>query len=52
MPALTVRDLLDLKGKRQINYVQVAKVEEAAAASQAGMDMIGTGYCSENLSSL
>ena len=50
MPALTVKDLIDLKGKRQIYYVQVAKVEEAAAASQAGMDMIGTGYRPETLS--
>lgn len=49
MAALTVKDLIALKGKRQICYVQVAKIEEAAAAAQAGMDMIGTGYRPETL---
>ncbi len=42
--SLTVMDLLALKGVRQISYVQVAREEEAVAASQAGMDMIGTAF--------
>ncbi len=44
MPSLTVKDLLELKGIRQIAFVQVARESEAIAASEAGMDMIGTGY--------
>lgn len=44
MPKLTVKDLLALKGKRQIAFVQVARVEEAIAASEAGMDMVGTAF--------
>lgn len=44
MPKLTVKELLDLKGVRQIAFVQVASGEEAIAASAAGMDMIGTGF--------
>lgn len=47
MTALTVKDLLDAKGKRQLAYVQVAREEEAIAASEAGMDMIGTAFISE-----
>ncbi len=47
MPKLTVKDLLALKGARQISFVQVAREEEAVAASQAGMDMIGTGFRSD-----
>jgi 3-methyl-2-oxobutanoate hydroxymethyltransferase len=47
MPKLTVKDLLDLKGVRQIAFVQVASAEEAIAASVAGMDMIGTGFRAE-----
>lgn len=47
MPALTVKDLLDAKGKRQLAYVQVAREQEAVAASQAGMDMIGTAFVPE-----
>lgn len=47
MPKLTVKQLLELKGVRQIAFVQVASGEEATAAAQAGMDMIGTGYCPE-----
>lgn len=47
MTALTVKDLMDLKGKRQIAYVQVAREEEAVAASEAGMDMIGTAFVPE-----
>lgn len=44
MAKLTVKDLLDLKGVRQIAFVQVARAEEAIAAAAAGMDMIGTGF--------
>lgn len=47
MTALTVKDLLDAKGKRQLAYVQVAREEEAIAASEAGMDMIGTAFVPE-----
>ncbi len=47
MPKLTVKDLLELKGVRQISFVQVAREEEAKAAALAGMDMIGTGYNSQ-----
>ncbi len=44
MASLTVKELLALKGVRQIAFVQVARESEAIAASDAGMDMIGTGY--------
>ena len=47
MSALTVKDLLDLKGRRQLAYVQVAREEEAVAASEAGMDIIGTAVVPE-----
>ena len=47
MAKLTVKELLELKGQRQIAFVQVARAEEAIAASAAGMDMIGTGYREE-----
>lgn len=32
MAKLTVKDLLEAKGKRRLTYVQVARVEEAATA--------------------
>src|SRR6056300_1076481 len=41
---LTVYDLLQLKGKKQIHDVYVNNVEEAVAAEEAGMDMIVTAY--------
>ncbi len=44
MPKLTVKELLELKGVRQIAFVQVTREEEAIAAAAAGMDMIGTGF--------
>ena len=44
MTKLTVKELLGLKGVRQIAFVQVARAEEAIAAAAAGMDMIGTGF--------
>lgn len=49
MAALTVKDLLEAKGKRQLAYVQVAREEEAIAASEAGMDMIGTAFIPERV---
>ena len=47
MAKLTVKELLELKGVRQIAFVQVTQAEEAIAASTAGMDMVGTGFRSE-----
>ena len=44
---LTVMDLRALKGVRQITFVQVAREEEAIAASEVGMDMIGTAFIPE-----
>lgn len=45
--SLTIMDLRALKGVRQITYVQAALEEEAIAASEAGMDMIGTAFIPE-----
>lgn len=47
MGGMTIKDLLDAKGKRTLAYVQVASEEEAIAASAAGMDMIGTAFVPE-----
>ena len=47
MAGLTVKELLEAKGKRKLAYVQVASEQEAIAASQAGMDMIGTAFIPE-----
>jgi len=44
---LFVKDLLEAKGKRQLAYVEVAREEEAIAASEAGM-----GCCQTNLTGL
>jgi 3-methyl-2-oxobutanoate hydroxymethyltransferase len=44
LPSLTVKDIRETKGQRRLAFVQVARLEEALAASEAGMDMIGTGY--------
>ncbi len=41
---LTVYDLLNLKGVKQIHEVYVNNVEEAIAAEEAGVDMICTAY--------
>jgi DNA-binding NarL/FixJ family response regulator len=41
---LTVYDLLNLKGKKQIHEVYVNNVEEAIAAEEAGMDIIVSAY--------
>ena len=42
MPKLTVKDLLDLKGKRQLTEVFVDTPEEARACESAGIDLIVT----------
>jgi len=44
MAKLSVKELLELKGVRQIAFVQVARAQEAIAASTAGMDLVGTGF--------
>jgi 3-methyl-2-oxobutanoate hydroxymethyltransferase len=41
---LTAYDLLQLKGKRQLSEVFVNNVDEAAAAEEAGMDILATSY--------
>ncbi len=50
MTKLTVKDLLEAKGKRRLSYVQVARLEEAQAAAAAGMDIVGTGFRPETSS--
>lgn len=47
MAGLSIKDLQEAKGKRTIAYVQVAREEEALAASEAGMDMVGTAFIPE-----
>jgi 3-methyl-2-oxobutanoate hydroxymethyltransferase len=42
MPKLTVKDIFDLKGKRQLTEVYVSTPAEASAAEAAGIDMIIT----------
>ena len=44
---LTVKDIRDLKGQRKICFVQVTRPEEALAAAEAGMDMVGTAFIPE-----
>ena len=44
MAKLTVKDLVELRGQRKVSFVQVARAEEAMAAAEAGVDMIGTAY--------
>ena len=41
---LTVFDLKNLKGKRTLKFVQVDTLDQAIAAKEAGIEMIGTGY--------
>ena len=48
MAGLTVRDLRARKGVRQICFVQITSEEQALAAAQAGMDMIGTAFRPES----
>ncbi|AXI48081.1 3-methyl-2-oxobutanoate hydroxymethyltransferase [Sulfitobacter sp. SK012] len=47
MKGLSVKELLEAKGKRKLAYVQVTREEEAIAAGEAGMDMIGTAFIPE-----
>jgi 3-methyl-2-oxobutanoate hydroxymethyltransferase len=42
MPKLTVKDIFDLKGKRQFTEVYVSNSAEASACEAAGIDMIVT----------
>ena len=39
----TVRDLLELKGKKKLTQINVTSPEEAAAAEEAGIDLIIAG---------
>ena len=39
----TVRDIIDLKGKKKLSQVRVTNAEEAAAAEEAGIDLLLTG---------
>ena len=39
----TVRDLINLKGKKKLTQVRVTTVEEASAAQEAGIDLLLTG---------
>ena len=39
----TVRDLIELKNKRKLTQINVNSAEEAAAAEEAGIDMIIAG---------
>lgn len=39
----TVRDLIELKGKKKLTQVAITNVEEAIAAEEAGIDLILTG---------
>jgi hypothetical protein len=44
MKKLTAYDLLQLKGRRQLSEVFVNDPEEAAAAEEAGVDILATSY--------
>ena len=39
----TVRDIIDLKGKKKLSQVRVTNPQEAAAAEEAGIDLLLTG---------
>ena len=39
----TVRDIINLKGKKKLTQVRVTTVEEASAAEEAGIDLLLTG---------
>ena len=41
---LTVHDYLECKGKRQLSVIFVHNADEAAAAEEAGIDMICTSH--------
>ena len=40
---ITVKDLKSLKGKKQLTLILVKNKEEALAADQVGIEMMGTG---------
>ena len=40
---LTVKDLKELKGKKQLTLILVKNVEEALASQKVGIEMLGTG---------
>ena len=40
----TVHDLLTLKGKRCLSHIHIKSPEEAAAAEQAGIDLISSSF--------
>ena len=40
---LTVKDLLEIKGKKKLVELLVKNVEEALAADKVGIEMLGTG---------
>ena len=40
---LTVKDLKELKGKKQLTLILVKNTEEALASQKAGIEMLGTG---------
>lgn len=44
MSKLSIKEILDLKGVRQIAFVQVTSAEQAIATAAANMDMIGTAF--------
>ena len=39
----TVRDLIDVKGKKKLTQINVTSAEEAIAAQEAGIDLIIAG---------
>ena len=39
----TVRDLIDVKGKKKLTQINVTSAEEAIAAKEAGIDLIIAG---------
>ena len=39
----TVRDIIDLKGKKKLTQIRVTSPQEAAAAEEAGIDLLLTG---------
>ena len=43
----TVRDLIDLKGKKKLTQIHVATPEEAMAAEEAGIDLLLVRACPE-----
>ena len=40
---ITVKDLKNLKGKKQLTLILVKNKEEALAADKVGIEMVGTG---------